>query len=192
LLDLIEQVEARGIPSITSTPAAVWHHLHHRGAVRSVLSLSVRSLLERIDDAATPHHSPNPAARWSAMQVCWRARCSIRRSPAGSRMAISLAPGRTSAVDAAMNDWMRPAMSPQAWMNIVACELRDEPATLCDVVGPVLSRATGFGRASETAVHAGDFVVVLSAGGIRHDDGQQLYHARPCCRGVMVCNDRAF
>jgi diaminopimelate decarboxylase len=66
-------------------------------------------------------------------------------------------------VDAAMNDLMRPAMY-EAWMGIVACTLRDAPPRTMDVVGPVCESGDWLGRARSLAVQPGDRVAVLSAG----------------------------
>ena len=66
-------------------------------------------------------------------------------------------------VDAAMNDLMRPAMY-QAWMAIEPCKSRAAPALLWDVVGPVCESGDWLGRDRTLAVAEGDVLAVLSAG----------------------------
>jgi diaminopimelate decarboxylase len=93
-------------------------------------------------------------------------------------------------VDAAMNDLMRPAMY-QAWMNIVACRLRDEPGVLFDVVGPICESGDWLGRDRTLAVRAGDFVAVLSAGAYSMSMASN-YNTRGRAAEVMVSGDQAW
>ena len=93
-------------------------------------------------------------------------------------------------VDAAMNDLMRPAMY-QAWMNIVACRLRDEPPQVCDVVGPVCESGDWLGHDRSLAVRAGDFIAVLSAGAYGMSMASN-YNTRPRAAEVMVAGDQAW
>jgi diaminopimelate decarboxylase len=93
-------------------------------------------------------------------------------------------------VDAAMNDLMRPAMY-QAWMNIVACSLRDEKPVVFDVVGPVCESGDWLGRARPLAVRAGDFVAVLSAGAYGMSMASN-YNSRGRAAEVMVSGDKAW
>ena len=93
-------------------------------------------------------------------------------------------------VDAAMNDLLRPALY-DAWMNIVACEDRDLPAQIYDVVGPVCESADWLGRDRALAVAPGDFVAVLSAGAYAMSMASN-YNSRPRPAEVMVAGDRAW
>ena len=93
-------------------------------------------------------------------------------------------------VDAAMNDLMRPAMY-EAWMHIVACRQRPEPALRCDVVGPVCESGDWLGRDRELSVVAGDFVAVLSAGAYSMSMASN-YNSRGRAAEVMVDGDRAW
>jgi diaminopimelate decarboxylase len=93
-------------------------------------------------------------------------------------------------VDAAMNDLMRPAMY-QAWMRIVACRLRDEPMTLFDVVGPICESGDWLGKDRELAVHARDFVAVLSCGAYAMTMASN-YNTRGRAAEVMVSGDKAW
>ena len=93
-------------------------------------------------------------------------------------------------VDAAMNDLMRPALY-QAWMNIAVCHLRSEPPVLFDVVGPVCESGDWLGRARPLAVHAGDFVAVLSAGAYGMSMASN-YNSRGRAAEVMVSGEQAW
>lgn len=66
-------------------------------------------------------------------------------------------------VDAAMNDLMRPALY-EAYMGIVNTQVRTEPPTTWDVVGPVCESGDWLGRDRSLAVQPGDILAVLSAG----------------------------
>ncbi|MDQ6684583.1 MAG: diaminopimelate decarboxylase, partial [Pseudomonadota bacterium] len=66
-------------------------------------------------------------------------------------------------VDAAMNDLVRPAMY-AAWMEIVACQRRKGEPTCFDVVGPICESGDWLGRDRWLDVRPGDRVAVLSAG----------------------------
>jgi len=66
-------------------------------------------------------------------------------------------------VDAAMNDLPRPAMY-QAYHAIVPVSPRNEPAASYDVVGPVCESGDWIGRDRELAARPGDLLAVLSAG----------------------------
>ena len=66
-------------------------------------------------------------------------------------------------VDAAMNDLSRP-MTYDAWMGIVECEKSGGEPLRVDVVGPICESGDWLGRDRELAVQPGDRVAVLSAG----------------------------
>ncbi|MEO7338502.1 MAG: diaminopimelate decarboxylase, partial [Caldimonas sp.] len=66
-------------------------------------------------------------------------------------------------VDAAMNDLMRPALY-DAWMDIVACEMRSISPIKYDVVGPICESGDWLGRDRVMSMVPGDFIAVLSAG----------------------------
>ena len=182
LLDLIEQVEAHGIPI---------HHLDLGGGLGITYTdeappsaeTLVRSLLARIDARGHGHR---------------RIMFEPGRSLVGNAgvlvsEVLYLKPGAQKnfcVVDAAMNDLLRPALY-QAWMRIVACVLRDEPATVCDVVGPVCESSDWLGRDRELSVHAGDFVAVLSAGAYGMTMASN-YNTRGRAAEVMVSGDKAW
>ena len=182
LLDLIEQVEARGITI---------HHLDLGGGLGITYTdeappsaeVLVRSLLARIDARGHGHR-----------KIMFEpGRSLVGNAGVLVGEVLYMKPGAQKnfcIVDAAMNDLMRPALY-QAWMKIVACTRRDEPASLCDVVGPVCESGDWLGRDRELAVHAGDFVAVLSAGAYAMTMASN-YNTRGRAAEVMVSGDQAW
>ena len=182
MLDLVEAVEARGIPI---------HHLDLGGglgitytdeAPPSAQAL-VTSLLARIDARGHGHR---------------KIMFEPGRSLVGNGgMLVSevlyLKPGAEKnfcIVDAAMNDLMRPAMY-EAWMRIVACHVRDEAPQVFDVVGPICESGDWLGRDRPLAVQAGDCIAVLSAGAYSMSMASN-YNSRGRAAEVMVSGDKAW
>lgn len=91
-------------------------------------------------------------------------------------------------VDAAMNDLLRPAMY-EAWMAIEPCVQRLAPPTTWDVVGPVCESGDWLGRERALAVQAGDMLAVLSAGAYAMAMASN-YNSRPRAAEVMVDGDQ--
>ncbi len=91
-------------------------------------------------------------------------------------------------VDAAMNDLMRPAMY-EAWMAIEPCEVRAEPPQTWDVVGPVCESGDWLGRDRALAVQPGDVLAVLSAGAYGMSMASN-YNTRPRAAELMLDGDR--
>jgi diaminopimelate decarboxylase len=91
-------------------------------------------------------------------------------------------------VDAAMNDMVRPAMY-EAWMAIVPCEQRDAPATTWDIVGPVCESGDWLGRERALAVLPGDVLAMLSAGAYGFTMSSN-YNSRGRAAEVMVDGDQ--
>ena len=182
LLDLIEQVEARGIP-IQHLDLGGGLGITYTDEAPPSAETLVRSLLARIDARGHGHR-----------KIMFEpGRSLVGNAGVLASEVLYMKPGAQKnfcIVDAAMNDLMRPAMY-QAWMNIVACELRDEPATLCDVVGPVCESGDWLGRERELAVHAGDFIAVLSAGAYGMTMASN-YNTRGRAAEVMVAGDQAW
>jgi len=87
-------------------------------------------------------------------------------------------------VDAAMNDLMRPAMY-QAWMAIEPVRVRDAMALTWDVVGPVCESGDWLGRDRALAVAEGDLLAVLSAGAYGMAMASN-YNTRPRAAEVMI------
>jgi diaminopimelate decarboxylase len=182
LLDLVEQVEARGIAI---------HHLDLGGGLGITYTdeappsaeLLVRSLLERIDARGHGHR-----------KIMFEpGRSLVGNAGVLVSEVLYLKPGEQKnfcIVDAAMNDLMRPAMY-QAWMKIVACHSRSEKSMLFDVVGPVCESGDWLGKDRELAVHAGDFIAVLSAGAYGMSMASN-YNTRGRAAEVMVAGDQAW
>ena len=92
-------------------------------------------------------------------------------------------------VDAAMNDLMRPALY-EAVMRIVPCQTRDGATQTWDIVGPVCESGDWLGRDRELAVAPGDTLAVLSAGAYGMSMASN-YNTRGRPAEVMVDGDRA-
>jgi diaminopimelate decarboxylase len=91
-------------------------------------------------------------------------------------------------VDAAMNDLLRPAMY-EAWMAIEPCSQRPGPPTTWDIVGPVCESGDWIGRDRALAVEPGDLLAVLSAGAYGMAMASN-YNSRPRAAEVMVDGDQ--
>ncbi len=182
LLELIETIEAHGIPI---------HHLDLGGGLGITYTdeappsaeALVTSLLARIDARGHGHR---------------RIMFEPGRSLVGNAgvlvsEVLYVKPGEQRnfcIVDAAMNDLMRPAMY-QAWMRIVACRRRDDPTMIFDVVGPVCESGDWLGKDRALAVRAGDCVAVLSAGAYSMTMASN-YNTRGRAAEVMVSGDRVW
>ena len=191
MLELVEAIEARGIAI---------HHLDLGGGLGITYTdeappsaeALVTSLLARIDARGHGHRKimfePGRSLVGNAgvlvSEVLYlKPGAEPGGDPAGAGKNFCI-------VDAAMNDLMRPAMY-QAWMRIVACRLRDEPAVVCDVVGPVCESGDWLGRDRSLAVREGDFIAVLSAGAYGMAMASN-YNSRGRAAEVMVAGDQAW
>jgi diaminopimelate decarboxylase len=182
LLELIETIEAHGIEV---------HHLDLGGGLGIVYTNEtppsaealVASLLARIDKRGHGHR-----------KILFEpGRSLVGNAGVLVSEVLYVKPGEQRnfcIVDAAMNDLMRPAMY-QAWMGIVPCQRRDEPPLTFDVVGPVCESGDWLGKDRALAVHAGDFVAVLSAGAYSMSMASN-YNTRARAAEVMVSGDRAW
>ena len=92
---------------------------------------------------------------------------------------------RFAIVDAAMNDFIRPALY-DGWSRILPCERRSagSPAVYT-VAGPVCESGDFLGRDRELAVAEGDLVAILSAGAYGFVMSSN-YNSRPRAAEVMV------
>ena len=155
VLDLVEAVEAAGIPI---------HHVDVGGGLGITYTdeqppdagLLVGELIKRLDARGHGHRE----------LLFEPGRSLVGNAGVMLTEVLYLKPGETRnfcIVDAAMNDLMRPAMY-QAWMAIEPCRLRDAPLVTWDVVGPVCESGDWLGRDRALAVQPGDVLAVLSAG----------------------------
>jgi len=92
-------------------------------------------------------------------------------------------------VDAAMNDLPRPAMY-EAYHAIEPVARRQVPAATYDVVGPVCESGDWLGRQRELAIQPGDLLAVLSAGAYCMSMASN-YNTRPRAAEVLVDGSRA-
>jgi diaminopimelate decarboxylase len=183
LLDLVEAVEAAGIPI---------HHVDVGGGLGITYTdetppdagTLVRALLQRLDERGHGHR-----------EVLFEPGRSLVGN-AGVLLAEVLvlkhaldAEGKNFCiVDAAMNDLVRPAMY-EAWMGIEPCVQREGSAPVWDVVGPVCESGDWLGRARALAVAPGDVLAVLSAGAYGMTMASN-YNTRPRAAEVMVDGPR--
>jgi diaminopimelate decarboxylase len=183
LLDLVDAVEAQGIPI---------HHIDVGGGLGI-----------RYDDEAPPDAETLVAALVARIDARGHGARELILEPgrslvgnAGVLVAEVLVLKESAAknfciVDAAMNDLLRPAMY-QAWMRIEpVVERADLAAQHWDVVGPVCESGDWLGRDRALAVQAGDFIAVLSAGAYGMAMASN-YNSRPRAAEVMVDGERSF
>ena len=96
---------------------------------------------------------------------------------------------RFAIVDAAMNDFIRPALY-DGWSRIVPCERRGgEDRAVYTVAGPVCESGDFLGRDRELDVEEGDLVAILSAGAYGFVMSSN-YNSRPRAAEVMVDGER--
>jgi diaminopimelate decarboxylase len=179
LLDLVEAVEAAGIPI---------HHVDVGGGLGITYTdeqppeagVLVGALLQRLDARGHGHR-----------EVLFEpGRSLVGNAGVLLTEVMVLKPGPVKnfcIVDAAMNDIVRPAMY-QAWMGIEPCEQREpgnSAATTWDVVGPVCESGDWLGRDRALAVQPGDFLAVLSAGAYGMTMSSN-YNTRPRAAEVML------
>ena len=180
LLDLVEAVEADGIPI---------HHVDVGGGLGIQYASDpapdaddlVRRLLQRFDARGHGH-------RELLMEP---GRSLVGNAGVLLTEVLYLKPGAAKnfcIVDAAMNDLMRPAMY-QAWMGIEPCRQRDAAALTWDVVGPVCESGDWLGRGRALAVMPGDMLAVLSAGAYAMSMASN-YNSRPRAAEVMLVDGR--
>ena len=137
MLELVEAIEAHGITI---------HHLDLGGGLGITYSdeqppsaeALVKSLLARIDARGHGHRKimfePGRSLVGNAGVLVSEV---LYLKPGSEPNGDPEGAGKNFCiVDAAMNDLMRPALY-QAWMNVTACQLRNEPPVVFDVVGPV-------------------------------------------------------
>jgi diaminopimelate decarboxylase len=182
LLDLVEQVEADGIP-IAHLDMGGGLGITYTDEAPPAADLLVGQLLARIDARGHGH-------RTLLMEP---GRSLVGNAGVLLTEVLVLKPGAEKnfcIVDAAMNDMVRPAMY-QAWLGIVPCHQRADAPLTWDVVGPVCESGDWLGRDRALAVQPGDVLAVLSAGAYGMAMASD-YNTRPRAAEVMVDNGRAM
>jgi diaminopimelate decarboxylase len=180
LLDLVEAIEAAGIPL---------HHIDVGGGLGI-----------RYADEAPPAADELVGAMLKRLDARGHGLRELLLEPGRSLVGnagvlltqvLVLKPSATKnfcIVDAAMNDLLRPAMY-QAWMDIQACRPRPGPAPTWDVVGPVCESGDWLGRGRALSVQTGDVLAVLSAGAYGMAMASN-YNTRPRAAEVMIVAGR--
>jgi diaminopimelate decarboxylase len=185
LLDLVEEVEAAGIPI---------HHVDVGGGLGitytdetpPAASEMVKALLQKLDARGHGHRE----------LLFEPGRSLVGNAGVLVTEVLVLKPGQIDdggknfcIVDAAMNDLMRPALY-EAWMRIEPCVQRSGLAAhTWDVVGPVCESGDWLGRDRRLAVECGDKLAVLSAGAYGMAMASN-YNTRPRAAEVMVDGPR--
>ena len=180
VLDLVEAVEAAGIPI---------HHVDVGGGLGITYtdeqppdaSVLVGQLLQRLDARG---HGRRELLFEPGRSLVGNAGVLLTE-------VLFLKPGEARnfcIVDAAMNDLMRPAMY-EAWMAIEPCQQREGTPVTWDVVGPVCESGDWLGRDRALAVQPGDTLAVLSAGAYAMAMASN-YNTRPRAAEVMVDGDQ--
>ena len=176
VLDLVEAVEAAGIPI---------HHVDVGGGLGITYTdeappdagLMVQAVLQRMDERGHGHRE----------LLLEPGRSLVGNAGVLLTEALVLKPSEVKnfcIVDAAMNDLVRPAMY-EAWMAIEPCRLRDAAPLTWDIVGPVCESGDWLGRDRTIAIEAGDILAVLSAGAYGMAMASN-YNTRPRAAEVMV------
>ena len=180
LLDLVEAVEAQGVP-IGHVDVGGGLGIVYADETPPDAGVLVQRLLERIDARGHGHRK----------LLFEPGRSLVGNAGLLVSEVLYLKPGKEKnfcIVDAAMNDLIRPALY-DAWMRIVECEPGRGAEQHYDVVGPVCESGDWLGRDRLLAVAPGDFVAVLSAGAYAMSMASQ-YNTRPRAAEVLVSGDR--
>ena len=179
LLDLVEQVEADGIP-IAHIDLGGGLGITYTDEQPPAADVLVRALLARIDARG---HGQREVLLEPGRSLVGNAGVLLTE-------ALVLKPGTDKnfcIVDAAMNDLARPALY-QAWMAIVPCRQREPqvtPPLNWDIVGPICESGDWLGRDRSLSLEAGDLLAVLSAGAYGMTMASN-YNTRPRAAEVMV------
>ena len=179
LLDLVEQVEAVGIP-IDHVDVGGGLGITYADEAPPRADELMARLLARLDARGHGHRELllEPGRSLVGNAGVLLAEVLVTKpslDPDGKNFCI---------VDAAMNDLVRPAMY-QAWMGIEPCVERVGPKATWDIVGPVCESGDWLGRDRALAVQAGDMLAVLSAGAYGMTMASN-YNTRPRAAEVML------
>ena len=182
LLELIETVEARGIP-IAHLDLGGGLGITYTDEAPPAADDLVTALLARIDARGHGHR-----------KILFEpGRSLVGNAGVMLTEVLYMKPGETKSfciVDAAMNDLMRPAMY-GAFMGMAVCSLRDDAPRLMDVVGPVCESGDWLGRDRLLAVRSGDIIAVLSAGAYGMSMASN-YNTRGRAAEVMVAGEQVW
>ncbi len=93
-------------------------------------------------------------------------------------------------IDAAMNDYMRPALY-DAVQNIIPAIPREGKPEIYDVVGPVCETGDFLGKERSLVLEQGEYLVIRTAGAYGFSMSSN-YNSRPRAAEVMVDGDQAY
>jgi diaminopimelate decarboxylase len=182
VLDLVESIEAEGIPL---------HHIdfggglgiRYRDETPPNSAELVGALLQRLDARGlgerTVMFEPGRSIVGNAGMLVTR----VEYLKHGGARNFAI-------VDAAMNDLLRPALY-DAWMNVVPVEASAAAPQVYDIVGPVCESGDWIARGRMLALAPGDLVAVKSAGAYGMVMSSN-YNTRPRAAEVMVDGDRFY
>jgi len=176
LLDLVERVEAGGVP-LAHIDVGGGLGIRYRDETPPDAGALIARLLERIDARGHGHRRLMFEPGRSLVGNAGVLITEVLFLKRGVERNFCI-------VDAAMNDLMRPAMY-GAWMRIVECAPPRADAVTWDVVGPVCESGDWLGRERALAVAPGDFLAVLSAGAYAMSMASN-YNTRPRAAEAMV------
>jgi len=182
LLDLVEEVEAAGIPI---------HHVDVGGGLGITYTdeappradLLVAALLARIDARGHGHRTVLLEPGRSLVGNAGVLLTEVLYLKQGELKNFCI-------VDAAMNDLMRPALY-EAFMRIEPLRERTAAPVQWDIVGPVCESGDWIGRERMLAVEPGDRLAVLSAGAYGMAMASN-YNSRPRAAEIMVDDGHAM
>jgi diaminopimelate decarboxylase len=182
LLDLVESVEARGIP-IAHIDVGGGLGITYEDEAPPAAGVLIGALLNRIDERGHGHRK----------LLFEPGRSLVGNAGVLVTEVLYLKPGAEKnfcVVDAAMNDLMRPAMY-EAWMRILECAPSPAAPARYDVVGPICESGDWLGRERTLAVRPGDFLAILSAGAYAMSMASN-YNTRPRAAEIMVSGERCW
>ena len=181
LLDLVEEVEAAGVP-LAHVDVGGGLGITYADEAPPAAEELVARLLECIDARGHAHRK----------LIFEPGRSLVGNAGVLVSEVLYVKPGEARnfcVVDAAMNDLMRPAMY-DAWMRIVECERDGGEPQVWDVVGPICESGDWLGRDRTLAVAPGDHIAVLSAGAYAMSMASN-YNTRGRAAEVLVDGDCA-
>jgi diaminopimelate decarboxylase len=182
ILDLVEQVEAAGIP-LPHIDFGGGLGIDYRGDQPPAADALWAQLLAKLDARGFGDR----------LLLIEPGRSLVGNAGVCLTEVLYLKPGEQKnfcIVDAAMNDLPRPAMY-QAWHAVVPVGPRQAAASLYDLVGPVCESGDWIARDRQLAVQPGDLLAVMSAGAYCMSMASN-YNTRGRAAEVLVDGDRAF
>jgi diaminopimelate decarboxylase len=186
LLDLIEQVEADGVP-IAHIDLGGGLGITYTDEQPPAADVMVGQLLARM---AARGHGHREVLMEPGRSLVGNAGVLLTEVLVLKPGGVGEGAKNFCIVDAAMNDLARPAMY-QAWLGIAPCHQRADAPLTWDVVGPVCESGDWLGRDRALALQPGDLLAVLSAGAYGMTMASN-YNTRPRAAEVMVDNGRAM